>query len=417
MKPRTKIQFRITELREQLLTSNVEREWAFEHCLDHKGFATKNRVICMDCGSKFSTDLVVRKKAVCPHCSTKLTVEKTNKRTDKQLSYFTIAEICEEFQIIRNYEVYGDYRVDSKKTTSLREVSQYWINDNGKCEVVSRVLHSSWAGNFFSGNLEIRYKHFMNKYDAYPDKIYPKSKFKAKYRKYGINSKLQGLSLFEAMTIIPNESKAETLLKAKKYDLLNLFHNDTNSVYRWWPSIKICIRNKYKVKDVTLWVDYIQLLDFFGKDLHNAHYVCPKNLKEAHDRLVLKKQKHDRKIRAERKKKEMLQDQDKFNKLKSKYFGIAFSDKEIQIKVLETIQEYIQEGDFMHHCVHTNKYYLKPNTLVLSARIEDKPIETIEISLKNFKILQARGKYNSETEYHDRIIQLVKRNINKLKIA
>ncbi len=414
MKPKTKIQHRIAELREGLLTSTYENEWAFEHCLEHRGFATKNRVICMDCGDKFSTELVSRKRAICPHCSTKLTIEKTNRRTDKQLAYFTTAEICEEFQVVRNYEVYGDYRVGVKKNTYLREVSQFWVHDDGKVEVVARVLHSGWQGLFFSGDLEIRNKYNMKKYDVYPDGIYPKSEFKPKFRKYGINSKLKGLTLFEAMTIIPNESKAETLLKAKMYGILSLFTNHTNSVYRFWNSIKICIRNKYRVSinNATIWTDYIELLDFFNKDLHNAHYVCPKNLKKAHDKFVLKKREFDRKIALERKKKKAIEDQKKFNELKSKYFGISFSDKKIQIKVLESVEEYVKEGEILHHCLYANSYHLKPNTLVLSARIDDTPIETIEISLEKFKVLQSRGKYNSETEYHNRILKLVNKNMN-----
>ena len=64
----------------------------------------------------------------------------------------------------------------------------------------------------------------------------------------------------------------------------------------------------------------------------------------------------------------------------------------------------------MHHCVYSNEYYLKPNSLILSATINGKRVETIEVSLKTLKVLQSRGVCNKNTEYHDRIIELVNKN-------
>ena len=32
-----------------------------------------------------------------------------------------------------------------------------------------------------------------------------------------------------------------------------------------------------------IWTDYLRMLDRCGKDLHNAHYVCPADLKAEHD--------------------------------------------------------------------------------------------------------------------------------------
>lgn len=38
------------------------------------------------------------------------------------------------------------------------------------------------------------------------------------------------------------------------------------------------------------------------------------------------------------------------------------------------------------------------------------PVETIEVSLKTLKVLQSRGVCNQNTEYHERIIELVNKN-------
>ena len=43
----------------------------------------------------------------------------------------------------------------------------------------------------------------------------------------------------------------------------------------------------------------------------------------------------------------------------------------------------------MHHCVFSNQYYLKEDSLILSASIEGKRIETIELSLDTMLIAQS----------------------------
>ena len=105
-----------------------------------------------------------------------------------------------------------------------------------------------------------------------------------------------------------------------------------------------------------------------------------------------------------------LQDEQKFKELKSRYFGIRFTDGLICVRVLESVEEHLQEGEHMHHCVFRNAYYLKKNSLILSATIDGKRIETIELALDTLEVVQSRGVQNKLTEYHDRIIDLVNKN-------
>ena len=68
------------------------------------------------------------------------------------------------------------------------------------------------------------------------------------------------------------------------------------------------------------------------------------------------------------------------------------------------------------HCtIASSEYYLKPKSLVLSARIDNKRIETVELSLETFKVLQSRGLCNQDTEFHERIISLVQKNVRKIR--
>ena len=65
----------------------------------------------------------------------------------------------------------------------------------------------------------------------------------------------------------------------------------------------------------------------------------------------------------------------------------------------------------MRHCVFTNEYHLKPDSLILSAYTDDKKLETSELSLSKLKILQCQGVCNQTTEYHKQILKLVNKNI------
>ena len=105
-----------------------------------------------------------------------------------------------------------------------------------------------------------------------------------------------------------------------------------------------------------------------------------------------------------------MEDEKRFKELKSKFFGICFTDGTIQVHVLESVQEHLEEGVSMHHCVFSNAYYLKEDSLILSATIEGKRKETIEVSLRTLEVVQSRGICNKNTEYHEQIVNLVNAN-------
>mgnify|MGYP005922908105 FL=1 len=98
----------------------------------------------------------------------------------------------------------------------------------------------------------------------------------------------------------------------------------------------------------------------------------------------------------------------------SRYLDLVFSDGLIEITVLQSAEEFYNEGKIMHHCVYSNAYYAENNSLVMSAHIGDKRIETIEIDLKRLIISQSHGAYNQDTKYHSRIVSLVQRNLHKI---
>lgn len=420
MKPKTKLQFEIIANSQQLYKiDNNMLSWAKKDILEHKGFATKTRVICMDCGNSFSPELVSRKRAVCPHCNTKLKVEQTKKRTDKQHVFVGYADIIDRFQVMRYFEIIAYYKAGENARYYTSEIVQHWILPNGKHEYYGQNHTLTSYVDSWNGPMEIR-KHYpsyyipSDKYEVYPKKYHPESEFKPEYKKYGIDKDLRGLTFLEAIKLLPESPMAETLLKSKQYSLLERLNDSYSATYRYWPSIKICLRNKYFVKDAKYYIDYLELLEHFGKDLRNAHYVCPKNLKKEHDLLVAKRKRQQDREDAASKREKLLRDQKVFENLKKAILaGIVFSDGKIKVRVLGSVKEYIDEGDALHHCV--SSYALKEDSIVLSACIRGKRIETVEVSLKQLKVVQCRGLQNKNTEYHDRIISLVNKNMHLIK--
>ena len=182
---------------------------------------------------------------------------------------------------------------------------------------------------------------------------------------------------------------------------------------QYWASVKICIRNGYTIPDGSMWRDTIDLLRHFGKDTNSPKYVCPADLKAEHDKLVIKCNRQREHERTEEQRRKAVEDEKNYMKAKGMFFGLVFSDNLILVKVIESVEEMIEEGRLMHHCV--GGYHNRKDSLILSATIDGRRIETVEVSLKTFEVVQSRGVCNGNTEYHDRIIALVNDNINLIR--
>jgi len=152
-----------------------------------------------------------------------------------------------------------------------------------------------------------------------------------------------------------------------------------------------------------------------GKDLLNAKYVCPDNLDKEHSKYIQKERIQRAKEEKKRQIEKMIEDNIQYEKNMSKYFGFFVSNDTIDVKVLQSIEEFYDEGKILHHCVYNRSYYEDKNTLILSARKNDKRLETIQLDLSNMKIVQSRGLQNQPTKYHDEIINLINNNIPAIR--
>lgn len=419
MKPRNKFQKRITELSKKLpKITDAQIKWAYKNCIEHIGQKTAKGIItCLECNHQW-TDTRVNEYCRCPHCKIKLNVLQTRKRSFLDYQYLCIVTACEGFQVLRFVYVQCNSKKGEAPRYFSKEVVQRWMAPDGKYATMARLRPMGYFayGWIYHSKLEIRPEKSL--YNIIPTKIYPRQKLIPEVERSGYDKQFYKLTPFDLFHFLLNNSKAETLLKTKHTGLFSYFAYDTKKdMDAYWASIRICIRNRYfmDTEDVPMWCDYIDLLRFFGKDLHNAKYVCPQNLRVEHDRYVKKRIAYLEKQKAEEKKKKALEDEKLFQEMKSKFFGIEFTDGLIRVRVLESVEEIIREGDLMHHCVFASEYHLKPDSLILSAYTSDKKLETIELSLSELKVLQSRGACNKNTQYHDRIINLVNSNTHLIQ--
>ena len=425
MRPKTRLQQQVAECMPLLRPlTPAQREWGYCHALyKYAHRAPKGTTTCMECGHQFHTH-EGQKNCICPHCHKRLKVEQSKRRRKRREGYFCMITTCKGLQVLRYFLIHSYGKPGERPTNYYFEVMQRWIDEQGHTATTALVRQpfSFYVDAWCLGS-ELELRQGCRAFD-YIDGCctYPSYSTIPSLRRNGFRGRLHGFppaSLFEA---ILTDSTIETLFKAGQFALVGHFlKSGTAKAARYWPSIKIAIRRGYIIKEPTLWCDYIDFLTHFGKDTRNPMYVCPDDLRAAHDRWAEKKHKIDQ-ARWERERREReIQDrerniktaaerEEKFRQLKSKFFGIHFTDGVIAVHVLESVEEYRQEAEHMHHCVFGGGYYLKPDTLILSATIGGKRVETIEVSLNTLKILQCYGACNQFTEYHDRILELVNRN-------
>lgn len=418
MKPRTKIQKAVHELQSELHPiTQKQKDYAFEKIFEKYCYKNKTSAFCLECGEDIDIAIIGRKKSIlCPSCNSKLKIDNTKKRTlNIKDMFFAIAQVVNhqdyEFQVVRIFELAKYQKKGEKAYYYFTEVCQNWYTSDNK-----RVIYSKLEQAYcFQGDLEIRNESYWKHYNPMPTIYCPTSKFKNKYKKYGISSKMKNLTFKTAYNTVKNCSQAETLLKAGYYDIIRRL--SISDIIELWSPFKMCIRYKYKIKDVSLYIDYLKFLKELGKDLNNPSVVCPKNLMKEHDILLKIVNKRREKRRAIQQRinaeKQALDDKERikeFYEQKSKFFDIKLKNNNLVIEPLKSIEDFMEESKVHKHCVFTGAYYGRKDSLIMRAMINYESVETIEFSLKEMKIIQSRGLQNKASKYHDEIIELVNKN-------
>jgi len=435
MKAVTKLQKRVVELSDKKLPklTDKQNEYALKHNLDHVAVVLKSgRITCLDCGhswqSKFKQgwhNEIIGDS--CPNCKVKLDIKLTQKRKSSDWSYMHIITTCEEFQVIRLIKVMGHYNSGHKASLYVSPVSEIWMAPNGKYEIVGFNHRNTYygAGGWWSGDWSLKARNHLDSQNLYSYKTYPVKRVTKLIKRNGFKGSFHKCKPYAFFKAILEVQECETLLKTKQKSLLEdgiKSYQGLRNIRKHWSEIKICIRNNYIVKDATIWHDYLDLCAYFEIDTHKAEIACSPNMKAEHDRMMNEKQfilDEDRRLReiADHQKALKLRRAQKafFKKITKKFSEVLFKDKDIVITAFKTENQLKEESLLLKHCAYAQKYHLKLDSLLLSATYKGKPVETIQVCLKKFELIQARGYDNDPSKHNKRIINLVIRNMTQIR--
>ena len=417
MKPRNKKQERILALSGQLRPlSNAQMQWALNYTINHFAYRLKNgKAVCLKCGHEWNANEGVCR---CPHCGISLEVKTTKERVRKDKSYFNIITAKGGYQVIRMFLMSVELRKGMVAEPSFQEIGQYWLDENGNATVVGLKRTIGWYVDSFDycSKLELRRDNdaFLFIADQW---VYPRIKVTDTIKRNGFDGHtydINPLTLFKELLTNP---KAETLMKSGDVEMLRyLCHSPFNAdeIDFYWKSIKVAKRAGFEFEDAQMWMDYIKMLERMGKDLHSPVLVAPQDLQTAHDLYSAKVERQRIKAQREEDRKKAEADEAKFEELKGRYIGLVMTDGEIVIHTLNSVAEYYDEGSRQHICVASARYYLKENSLVLTATIKGQTIATIEISLSDYSIIQCRAFANKVCKYQDRIDKIIRDNTKML---
>ena len=429
MKPRTRLQVEVWNLHKELSEPREQEDFVISN---HDFYYTTHykNLICLECNHQWKPEQVWQEEVLgveCPSCKKKLKKITIHNNLFEKVITYSVVQVVDRFQVFRYFSCWKSMYKNKAPRYHFRSLFEEWKDyDKNKSVIVGR--NPTWCGDgFTSSDYEVRQNsrpyHQQTDFDKFvSDYNCPGAEFLPRFDKYGLTKFKHHCDYRMLIYRLEDSPKIETLLKANQRELLffGVYKDSRHNTY--WDSVKIVIRNKYKIKDAGIWYDYLDLLRYFNKDLHNAVYVCPKNLKLEHDRLMKRKREILRLQAIEDEKLKVIKRQQKLEKAIVDYverwknfFDLEFKKGNISISVLKSIDEFKEEGDELKHCVYTNEYYLKEKSLILSAKVDGKRAETIELRLPELKIEQSRGLKNNATKHHDEIIDLVNKNVEKIR--
>lgn len=121
----------------------------------------------------------------------------------------------------------------------------------------------------------------------------------------------------------------------------------------------MCSASESRLKQTALfYIDYLSMRKDMGYDMQNTIYLFPKNLADAHMKMVMEhnKAEADKRIR---------QVNERFPLIKKKYRSLRkkfyYEDEEFMIRPARDAGEIVMEGRVLHHCVGGDNYLKKHN--------------------------------------------------------
>ncbi len=413
MKPRNRYERQVAASNVKLTTiPDKAVSWAVRNLIDHPAFRTSgHKCTCGDCGKPF--DYKGKGKFVrCPHCGSRLKVTDTMKRKEKASIYFSVLQTVDGLQVLRTFRLNATFQKGKAIRIEHDEVFRLWLNAQGKFAVTSRMKTTGYYLDSFSWSSDIELREFTDvHWQLANNYLYPHYSAIPELRRNGLKGKLPDCHPARLMNLLLTYTRIETMMKAGNHKAVIYYASNLSALDLCWNAYKIAKRNGYEPENYQLWSDTIRLLDKLGKDICSTKYICPDNLKAVHDHWLNKVNEIERRRINREQLQQARKHEAEFYEQKSCFFDIVIKDNDLEITVLKSLEEYQEEGDELHHCVFRCEYYAKTDSIILSAHDhKGNRIESVEFSLSEGRVIQSRGVCNSNTEYHDRIIELVNAN-------
>ena len=393
------------------------KEWAIKKLFEKEGWATERKVTCLCCGAEFKSDK--KDYQYCPVCGKRLHIRRVQRRRGKDRVYFNVLDVVKNYQIVRTFIVERNVS-GSNVSYDFYECIQAFIRTDGKSCVRSLPIipltYDFWIRGrqleTRNSKLEERSKYMVDSWVA------PHGRLHRIVRRNGASIRLLNECRVPQAVLLGrliNDPISEMLAKNGQVSLLKMRNT---GVWReeYNPIIKICNRRKYVVKDASMWFDLLNFLSHLSKDVHSPKYICPPDLHEAHDKWMNKHREALEKEKIAKDREQAVRYEREYGKKIAPFLAFVVKSDGIVIRPISTVVEMAEEGAIMHHCVYDARYYSRPDALILSARKESgERLETIEVNLKSFEVVQSRGCCNKPTSAHDEIVGLMKKNVGRLK--
>lgn len=378
MRPRNKYEKRVAELNatlsEDIAQSNVD--WVKEEC---KTWDMRN--FCYFTVHSNMREFMVRR------------LYRVYKFTDKSTSHFFFVEIIREFN-------------DGEKKTYFakhRQMGGYYDCFTYSSDIELRGVYTNYAGYDITDLFSLSMDSVSE--DNSCNRV-----------------KCVSLDPKELARIICNNPVAETMYKQNNpmfgHLMYRTYLKETCRAYT------IAKRHGFVFNEETtsLWLDMVYAIIVCKKDWHNPVYIAPADLRATHDRFInmmVRKQQENRltreylKVQRELERNKTINEQ--YIKRRKRFYDMVLTDGLIECRVLRDVEAFREEGMAMEHCVFKCRYFEKPYSLILSARINDQRVETIEVDLTNYTIKQCYGKHDQFTMHHKRIVDLVTSQMDTVK--
>jgi hypothetical protein len=389
-------------------------------------------VWCTDCGNviDYRPALLINhdEPCICGHCGAKLQGTYDAKQGRGHHSHedellVCLAEAHGDWQVFRYFRICSTSRLGQPVTFyPPREVVRRWYNvvHGGKavvwsCGQVVSGYRACWVAAPLTLKQETERPTYYgtSSYKFTPHAWIPGSTWHKLLTRDGFTegtARRLNLAPYEIVPVF-TMPQLVTLVKAHKYRLARYYSGGSDNGFRElledWPSVKVAMRHGYAPKDIQLWHDLLHSLRTLGRDIRSPRWICPENLRAAHDIASNQVARHYAALRAGEKKATIIEEK-KYRERISAFLDLSLRGNGFTIAVIPTVEDVRIEGEKMHHCVFKMRYYERATSLLLSARdFDGKRLETIEFDLVRGKVLQSRAACNGTSPQHRAILAVM----------